>query len=101
MYFHQVQLPVAVFYPVVSDNAGCLTVFQVVPVIIIPHRAEMIKLKENTIGFCIIIVFVDPAFDIVIVDIIVFNHEVSGLRPAEESVPAITENTTPDNRVGR
>ena len=59
----------------------------------------MIELKENTISFCVIIVFVEPAFDSIIVDVIIFNYEVCGLGSAEESVPAIVKNTTPDNNM--
>ena len=56
----------------------------------------MIELKENTKSFCIVIVFVDPAFDTVIVYIIAFNYEVSGLGSAKESVSTIVENTIPE-----
>ena len=43
--------------------------------------------------------FVKPTFDTIIDHVILFNYKVSGLRSAEESVPAIVEDTTTDNNM--
>ena len=66
---NQIQLPIAVFYPVISDDATSRTVLQIISPTASAQCAKLIKLKKYAISLGIIIVLVITSFDPIVVNI--------------------------------
>ena len=96
---YQVELAVAAFDPVVADDGACGSVFEVVSPAAFSERTEAVKLENDTVGFGVVVVFVESVFDAVVIDITPFDQDVAGPAGAKEAVAGVPQDAVANGDV--
>ena len=96
---NKIELAIAIFDPVVSDDSASRAVFEVVAQTAFAEWSKAVELKNDAIRFGVVVVFVDAVFDAIVVNVTVFDEDVAGFAGCKQAIATIAEYTVANGDV--